>query len=306
MTVAQRQEIRRYLSTGESDPLPAAWGGGAFEAAHQASQDLKSALIEEVKQRSSGRRSRSPPRGQDLRTFARAKVEPMVRGLFPARERDPVLAMLERSVVFLTQNNVERVLRQQSWLSTAWTLANLYLTSLGAEPLGEGFSPIVGLSEETNCYVSTEYFTTEDTFADFVVHEAAHVFHNCKRATIGLPQNRRREWLLDIDFGMRETFAYGCETFGRVCELGPRPADRRTSRAPGRSEAGDRSGRWGGLSRHALRGRRGSERVEAHSRKVCSFRPRAAHHPKLSIAKRFMVAVGNVEMRRRDRQRTSR
>lgn len=28
----------------------------------------------------------------------------------------------------------------------------------------------------------------EDEFADFVVHEAAHVFHNTKRRTLGLPE----------------------------------------------------------------------------------------------------------------------
>ena len=59
------------------------------------------------------------------------------------------------------------------------------------------------------------------------VHEAAHVFHNCKRGTVGLPETRAREWLLNIDFGMRETFAYGCEAYSRLCELAPRPFDRR-------------------------------------------------------------------------------
>ncbi len=33
--------------------------------------------------------------------------------------------------------------------------------------------------------------------------------------------------MLDLDFGMRETFAYGCEAYSRLRELGPRPADRR-------------------------------------------------------------------------------
>lgn len=49
---------------------------------------------------------------------------------------------------------------------------------------------IVGLSEETTCYVSTDYFAATDRFADFVVHEAAHIFHKCKRRTIGLPDER--------------------------------------------------------------------------------------------------------------------
>jgi hypothetical protein len=56
---------------------------------------------------------------------------------------------------------------------------------------------------------------------DFIVHEAAHVFHNCKRHTMGLPETRTREWPLEIDFGKREMFAYACETFSRVVEGGP-------------------------------------------------------------------------------------
>jgi hypothetical protein len=67
-----------------------------------------------------------------------------------------------------------------------------------------------------------EYFRTNHRFADFVVHEAAHVFHNCKRRRRGLPETRRREWLLELDFGKRETFAYACEAYSRIFELGDR------------------------------------------------------------------------------------
>ncbi|MFQ5528083.1 MAG: hypothetical protein ACE5GX_17735 [Thermoanaerobaculia bacterium] len=226
MKAARKREIERYLRTGDSDSFHPAWGGGVFQAARQAKEDLKSALIEEAKGRACGMRSKRVPRGLDLRAFTRAKVEAMVRGLFPAREREPVLSTLERSVVFVTRSNIERLIRNEAWLSTAWQLANLYLTGLGAEPLGDGESPIVGFSEETTCYLSTEYFAAEDKFADFVVHEVAHIFHNCKRGTVGLPETRKREWLLNIDFGMRETFAYGCEAYSCLRELGPRPADR--------------------------------------------------------------------------------
>ena len=34
------------------------------------------------------------------------------------------------------------------------------------------------------------------------------VLHNCKRRTLGLNASPRREWLLDIDYVKRETFAY--------------------------------------------------------------------------------------------------
>jgi hypothetical protein len=57
-------------------------------------------------------------------------------------------------------------------------------------------------------------------FDDYVVHEAAHIFHNCKRESIGLAASRRREWMLEIDFQKRETFAYSCEAYSRLLELG--------------------------------------------------------------------------------------
>ena len=74
----------------------------------------------------------------------------------------------------------------------------------------------MGLSEETTCFVSPAYFEEDHPFADFVVHEVAHIFHNCKRRTAGLVETRRREWLLDIAFRKRETFAYACEAYARV------------------------------------------------------------------------------------------
>ena len=51
--------------------------------------------------------------------------------------------------------------------------------------LGEDAPNLVGLSEETTCYVSPEYFAEDDPFADFIVHEAAHIFHNCKVSVRG-------------------------------------------------------------------------------------------------------------------------
>jgi hypothetical protein len=38
--------------------------------------------------------------------------------------------------------------------------------------------------------------------------------------TIGLRETRRREWLLEIEFAKRETFAYACETYSRIHGLG--------------------------------------------------------------------------------------
>lgn len=93
--------------------------------------------------------------------------------------------------------------------------------------LGDGGPRLVGLSEETTCYVSPEYFYQDYPFDDFIVHEAAHIFHNCKRAAVGLRETRRKEWLLDIEYRKRETFAYSCEAYACVIERGKNPLQRR-------------------------------------------------------------------------------
>jgi hypothetical protein len=144
----------------------------------------------------------------------------MVDGLFPPVERPPVMRLLERAVVVLSPETIETVLAVQRWPYTAWQLANVYLGSLGRPGLDGQPVAVVGLSEETSCYIALTYFTEPDLFADFLVHEAAHIFHNWKRGYVGLPQTRRREWLLAIDFRRRETFAYACEAYSRILTLG--------------------------------------------------------------------------------------
>lgn len=64
--------------------------------------------------------------------------------------------------------------------------------------------------------------------ADFVVHEAAHVFHHTKRRTVGLPETRHREWLLPIGFKKRETFAYACEAYSCILRQAQAVAIRRS------------------------------------------------------------------------------
>lgn len=206
--------IARYLESGEYDRND--WPGGIVEGERRAYDALLGALVAEVQHRAP-----NPPRSAaldniDVVAFTRARVSPMVRGLFPRVEQDTVLTALERSLVFLTPDNIQEVLRGSRWLSTAWDIANLYLLSVDQAPLADDAPQIVGLSEETTCYVSITYFDEADPFADFVVHEAAHIFHNCRRVSLGLPTTRRKEWLLDIEFRKRETFAYACETYATI------------------------------------------------------------------------------------------
>ena len=55
----------------------------------------------------------------------------------------------------------------------------------------------------------------------------AQIPHNRKRETLGLPHTLSKEWLLDIAFAKRETFAYACETYSRIVEQAQGTAGRR-------------------------------------------------------------------------------
>lgn len=210
-------EIERYLRTGETDMHHRAWTPGTFlERATRAHDDLRSALIAEVQRRGVGAVIRELPAADELAALVRRKTGPMIRGLFPRAEQEVVLALVERSVVFLTPGTIAPVLRDEAWDGSAWDLANLYLGSIGAELLGPDAPVVVGMSQEATCYVSPAYFDDVDPFSDYIVHEVAHIFHNHKRRTVGLPFTRRREWMLDIAFRKRETFAWSCEAFARI------------------------------------------------------------------------------------------
>lgn len=222
--------VEHYLQTGEHDPNNRNWPGQNFlEVMTNADHTLREALIAAVQKNALKRpKTPTPPIG-DLAALTRNKVAPMVNGLFPADERAAVMAVLEKSVVFLTPETIESTLRSMTWLHTAWSLANMYLLERGAEPLSLLAPMIVGLSEETTCYLSLDYLANQaqDPFADYLVHEAAHVFHNCKRTTVGIAETRTREFLLNINFAKRETFAYACEAYSRILLLANSPQSRR-------------------------------------------------------------------------------
>jgi hypothetical protein len=224
MRASCEAEIKRFLRTGEYDPLARVWPGSNFlEMTRNGDVALRQALIAEIHNRTPSGKVPAQLADMDVVTLTRAKVAPMVQGLFSAAEQDAVLDMLGASVVFLTPGSIDGVIAQTPCLDTAWKLANLYLAGYDAPLLADDAPSLVGLSEGTTCYVSMAYFTECGRFDDFVVHEAAHVFHNCKRATLGLRGTRRREWLLDIAFAKRETFAYACEAYSRIQALGDNP-----------------------------------------------------------------------------------
>jgi hypothetical protein len=217
--------IRHYLETGDV--------ANQIELAYKppfprpTKKELLSALSEEVRRREQEHPKAMLPPGIDPLALARSKAERMVAGFFPAIEREAVRQVLEQSVIFLTADNIHGLIRSSRWLSTAWKIANIYLESIDAKTLAKDKEfQAVGLGEETDSYVSLRYFNEDDPFADYVVHEMAHLFHNWRRASIGLKETRHKEFLLNIAFAKREIFAFSCEAYSRILDLGKSPATR--------------------------------------------------------------------------------
>lgn len=216
----RKEAIERYLASGRYDAGFHGWPGEDFvDRKRNGRMALIAALMEAIRRRTPHADPLPALAHLDVSAFSRAKVAPMVRGLFPRGEQEVVLDLLARSVVFVTPANVGAVLEQMPWLTSAWELANLYLAAVDAELLAPDAPCLVGLSVGTTCYVSPQYFEVPGRFDDFLVHEAAHVFHSCKRRSVGLPETQRREWLLEIEFAKRETFAYACEVLSRIHAL---------------------------------------------------------------------------------------
>ena len=160
-------EVQRYLASGDHDHGFAGWPGDTFiDSARNGGATLRRALIAQVHARTASRAGSPDSGSRDIVGLTRDKVGAMVTGLFATAEQPAVLRMLERAVVFLTPGNLDEVLRCTRWLRTAWSLANLYLASVGAKRLCEAAPEIVGLSHGTTCYVSPAYFHEQAPFAD--------------------------------------------------------------------------------------------------------------------------------------------
>lgn len=113
----------QFLENGHHDGKD--WPGGIIEGERMMYRVLLPALIAEIRRRVPDSAPSTMLEGLDMVAYTRAKISPMVRGLFPRIEQDTVLAVLERSVVVLTPANIEGVLRSCMWLSTAYDLARI-------------------------------------------------------------------------------------------------------------------------------------------------------------------------------------
>ncbi len=213
-------QIDLFLQSGDYDPLFSTYDGTDLIDRCKRGHRI---LVDSLKRKVATSESRVHiriPEGipTDLRRFTRSRVEPMVRGLFKKVEQEAVLLLMDGCLIVLLPSTIQGILDSAD-LGTAWKLANLYLLSIDAEPISSEAPSIVGMSVGTKCYVSMSYFDKSQPFDDYVVHEAAHLFHNSKRKPIGLHVSRKSEWLLPIAFSKRELFAYSCEVYSRILLL---------------------------------------------------------------------------------------
>ena len=94
------EEVERYVRTGEHDNhLFVGWPGSSIGArSEHGHAALGSALVAEVRNRTPRATVPDALRGLDVQAFARAKLTPMVSGLFSRSEQRRVLDRLARSV----------------------------------------------------------------------------------------------------------------------------------------------------------------------------------------------------------------
>lgn len=222
-----RESIDRYLNTGDYHPFDSGFPGtNALEIAKSVGSILRESLLVAIaKSRAQSRFVAAGRVPKNLKSYTRRRVEPMVTGLFPTVERRNILQLLQASTVFVTDETMPRIVEYES-LGTAWTIANMYLLSHQAVPLAEDTGSILGMASETRSYISIEYFAETNPYCSYLVHECAHAFHNNKRRVVGLPETRKKQWLLPISFRHRETFAYSCEFYSTIVARSKTKADR--------------------------------------------------------------------------------
>ena len=132
-TPSQKAAIRRYppMATGDHDPNIHLWPGQNFlQSETNTHTALRRALIDAFKDRAAKVPKLPSVRTDNVSSLTRTKVAPMVGGLFAKSEQAAVMNALERSVVFLTPDNVEPVLESSNWLHTTWVLQTYTCSAL--------------------------------------------------------------------------------------------------------------------------------------------------------------------------------
>lgn len=202
------ESVERFLSTGEYDPRFPELSGNIVERRRRGTALLKDVLRRVVAWRA-GRSPiaiRLPP---DVPDRVRARITPLVHGMFAPEEAAALVEPLAARVVVVTPSTFGALVEDVP-LRTAWDLANLLLDDLGAPPLADDTPSLDGLCAAGRAWVPPRAVAAEDVFPDVLVHEAAHLLHHVRRAEVGLPGDGL---LVPVRPRRRETFAYACEVW---------------------------------------------------------------------------------------------
>lgn len=269
-------DVRLYLETGKYDQLAHGWPGrNIWDQWAARSAAMREALIARV----APHVERQPKSNlaAELHVEARRRIAPMVRALFVEQEQDVVLDAISSGFVLISADTIIPLLQDETDLKTAWRLAMMFLKGASALEIKGEDVDAVGMNDGLASYIIADEVFPSAPFMDVIVHEAAHAFHNCKRAGLGLAATRYREWLLNIAYGKRETFAYACEAYSRIVADAHSVRDRRAyleelKRSPPPPDDRVDYTEYLHIMAHAIEGRNGWRRILA----ACAPAPRRA------------------------------
>lgn len=222
--------VERFLTTGSYDPLFREWEGP--DRRKRGLETLRNVLQRVVAHRAKHApipARRVPPHADEL---VRARVQPLVSGLFSPTEAALLLDALPGRVAVLTLGGFADAVAAVP-LSTAWDLANLLLDDLGVPPLSDDTPELDGLCAAGRAWVLPRAFAPPTATTDVIVHEVTHLLHLLPRGDVGLEPTRAP--VLAVPPRRRETFAYACELW---CCLTRDAADLPARLDALRSEAG--------------------------------------------------------------------
>jgi hypothetical protein len=200
--------VERFLSTGEHDPRFPGFEGNIVERRRRGTALLKDVLGRIVGWRAQ-RARRAPRVPTDVPARIRARIRPLVVGLFPAKEVEALVGPLADRVVVVTPNAFAALIADVP-LRAAWDIANLLLDDLGAPPLADDTPSLDGLSAAGRAWVPARAVSTDIVFPDVIVHEVAHLTHMLHRSEFGLAGPGP---LVAVPPRRSETFAYACEVW---------------------------------------------------------------------------------------------
>jgi hypothetical protein len=269
-------DLRIYLETGKYDQLAHGWPGrNIWDQWAARSAAMREALIARV----APHVERQPKSNlaAELHIEARRRIAPMVRALFVEQEQDVVLDAISTGFVLISADTIIPLLQDETDMKTAWRLAMMFIKGACALEIKGEDVDAVGMNDGLASYIIADEVFPSAPFMDVIVHEAAHAFHNCKRARLGLAATRYREWLLNIAYGKRETFAYACEAYSRIVADAHSVRDRRAyleelKRSPPPPDDRVDYTEYLHIMAHAIEGRNGWRRILT----ACAPAPRRA------------------------------